>query len=349
MNYLLLQLPAEFEEIVAKIRKQDWILSNFPATDEELYNPAQYVYNTELHGYKYIIVLDRNIFRFIISASKKENPNEKHRAAIALIYFCQASNIDFEPNLAVYEKLLPYRCNTRSAINDLIQFYKTDSAPSESLLKYALSESNVIDIFNETQWDTDKLHDDMTKYQFLNEWRSLYLIVLKIALFDHKYKKKVDKITYFMAWLVKYFRLSLPCIVFATILFSSKRIRNMNKLKKKSSNREKLKQLYNMTWDIFLVNQYFRLLTKEDNDNQFLVATDDKIVKLVLRYALSAQNAGGLSHLKSYLINSEHCLIDIIEQAIDNTKDRIYNTEYWTDSYRDELIELAENEVFSLN
>ena len=55
MDHLFLQFPQEFGVAVEKIKNQDWLLSYFPASEEELYNPAGYVYNTEFYGYEYKI------------------------------------------------------------------------------------------------------------------------------------------------------------------------------------------------------------------------------------------------------------------------------------------------------
>jgi hypothetical protein len=348
MNLLLLQLPREFEIIVEKIKQQDWLLSFFPASEEELYNPAGYVYNNKFSGVNYKILLDRNIFRFIVSASFKKFPNEKHRAAIALIYFCQAANIGFEPNLAVYERLLPKRENTQPAIEEFIKFYQIDNANSDSLLRYAIGENNSFEIHAEIPHDTNQIHENMIKYQWLTEWRSLYLILLKIVVFDHQDLQPKEKLKKFMLWIVKDFRLSLPCIIFAIFIFSRKRFKNMNKVKRNSSSALKLDQIYNMTWDVFLINSYFRKLTEEDKESEYLIATDDQLVKSILRAALGAQEAGSLHHIKFFLNDNEHDYIDMVEEIMSNTTNRIYDTDEWIPEYRDTLIAKAEDELLKI-
>lgn len=348
MDHLFLQFPQEFGVAVEKIRNQDWLLSYFPASKEELYNPAGYVYNTEFYGYEYKIILDRNIFRFITSALKKENPNEKQRAAIALVHFCQASNIVFEPNLAVYERLLPKRENTEAAINELITFYKIDNADSDSLLDFSIGKSNKIEVDTSNRWNKRELHESMVKYQWLTEWKSLYLILLKIVLFDNQNICNREKVGEFMTWLVKEFRLSLPCTVFAIFLFSSKRKKNMNKIKKKYSNNRKLDQMCNMTWDLFLINEFFRTLTDEKRDSEYLIATDDHIIKFILRAALGVQHAEDFQFLKTLLPINEHDHVDLAIDIMDNTKDRVYDTNQWSLEYRDTLIESAEIELFEM-
>ena len=120
MDQLILQLPNQFEYIIEQVRKQDWLICDFQASEDALYNPAGYLYNSALNGIQYKIILDRNIFRFIISSTKSKTPTEKQKAAIALVCFCQAADINFEPNLAVYERLLPQREKVCEAVNELL-------------------------------------------------------------------------------------------------------------------------------------------------------------------------------------------------------------------------------------
>ena len=347
MDQLLLQLPIGFEKVIAQIKKQDWLISNFYAGVEEIYNPAGYLYNRDLNGVEYKIVLDRNIFRFIVTANKNKNPNEKQRAAISLVTFCQAANILFEPNLAVYERLLPERINAREAVDELMLFYKTDNARSDDLMSYSLSESNRIKLCSESRWNADEIGKQLIKNQWLNEWKSLYLIVLKLIYFNSQNSSQKDKLVHFMEWLVKDFRLSLVSIVFAIFLFSSKRLKNMIKFKNNCEKDVKLKQLYNMTWDLFFMNNFFRILTRNEADSETLVASDDKIIKHILRAAIDVQNDGSLGKLKAYLPKREHEQIDSVIEIIDNTNNRAYKSPEWGPEYREGLITKAEDFVLS--
>ena len=348
MDYLLLQLPIRFEEVIDQIKKQDWLISNFYAGVEEIYNPAGYLYNSDLNGVEYKIVLDRNIFRFIVSANKKKNPSEKQRAAISLVTFCQAANIIFEPNLAVYERLLPDRNNTRESVDELILFYKTDNARSDSLMSYSLSESNRIKLCSESRWNADEIEKELTKFQWLNEWKSLYLIVLKLVYYNFQNSSQTEKLTHFMEWLVKDFRLSLVSIVYAIFLFSSKRLKNMVKFKNNGGKDVKLKQLYNMTWDLFFMNNFFRLLTRDESDVEILIASDDKIIKHVLRAAIDVQNEESLEKLKTYLPRREHEIVDVVVGIVENTNNRAYESPEWGPEYREELITKTEDVVLSI-
>lgn len=348
MDQLLLRLPFQFQQIIEQVKNQDWLICNFDVSKDALYNPAGYIYNNDLNGTQYKIILDRNVFRFIVSSAKGIVPNEKQRAAISLVCFCQIANIDFEPNLAVYERLLPQKNNAQNAVDELILFNKINNSPNDSLISFSLSESNYLELYPGSPWDADKLQKQLTKYQWLTEWKSLYLIILKIVYFNSLKISSKSKLTEFIKWLVKDFRLSAVSIVFAIFLFSSVRLKNMVKLKSSSKKGDKLKQLYNMTWDLFFMNNYIRLLINKDDRSEILLATDDKIIKQVLRATLDVQNAGSLSKLKSYLPIKEHVLVNIVEDEIENTEDRVYDSIEWSMDYREELIREVEQVVLSI-
>ncbi len=348
MDHLLISLPLGFDQVISQIQEQDWLINNFEANDEEIYNPANYLYNRDLRGINYRIILDRNIFRFIVSANHSTIPRKKQRAAISLVCFCRTAKIDFEPNLAVYERLLPKRNNITEAIDELITFYKIDSGDDDSLLRYSIAETNHFDIYGKNPCNPTELRYELTKHQWLGEWRSLYVILLKMISVNFTDFRREEKINKFIKWLVKEFKLSLICIIFSVILFSSKRIKKMVKFKLSSTRDEKIDQLYNMTWDLFFMNHYFRKLTKCEADNQFMVASDDKIIKTILRTALNVQNMGSLSHLKNFLPKSDHILVDNVEKILNGTTERIYNSSDWTPEYREQLIDKEEEKVLSL-
>jgi hypothetical protein len=348
MDCLFVRLPREFKQVTALLKRQDWLISDFPTSNDELYNPAKYIYGIELRNYQYKIMIDRNIFRFIISSYKKKGHNEKKRASVALIYFCQAANIIIEPNIAIYERILPKLDMTKQAIEELILFYRIDSAYSESLLNYALGKSNNFEVYpetHETHCDKNELHVKLTRRQWLTEWKSIYVILLKIALLDKTNKRPHEKLLYFLDWLLREFRLSLPCIVFAIVLFSSLRIKKMNKINLKDNKEDKIKQAYNMTWDLFFINSFFRYLMNKDDKTQYLVATDDKVVKAILRYSLRVQNAGTLQILRDVMPAREHKLLDIVEEVISSDTERVYDTERWSYEYRDYLIKSFEKQL----
>ena len=83
----------------------------------------------------------------------------------------------------------------------------------------------------------------------------------------------------------------------------------------------------------------------KDDKTQYLVATDDKVVKAILRYSLRVQNAGTLQILRDVMPAREHKLLDIVEEVISSDTERVYDTERWSYEYRDYLIKSLEKQL----
>ena len=178
---------------------------------------------------------------------------------------------------------------------------------------------------------------------------------MEIAIFDcsaygFSREQKItnkDKMKLFISWMVKDFRLSLVSIVYAIFLFSSIRMKKMVKFKRKDGPQLRRQQLKNMTWDLYFANNFFRKWTKKDEKEEYLLATDDKLVKEVLKKAIGVQKEQDLGILSEYLHKNELYLLKQVLFTINNVKDRVYNSEKWSLEYRDELIAEKEGLLFN--
>ncbi|MCK9171670.1 MAG: hypothetical protein M0P01_14765 [Treponema sp.] len=348
MDQGFITLPHGFEKVISQVQEQGWLITNLEGRDEDIHNPAAYIFNNKLNKTKYKVILDRNIFRFIVSAYSTKEPKQKHRAAISLICFCRASEICFEPNLALYERLLPKRLLVDQAIEELLLFYKIDNGDDDSLLRFSIGESDHFEIFNGYITDKERIKKDLTKTEWLTDWRSLYLVLLKLLQYYFCSLSRKEKILKFIEWTVKYFRLSFVCINFAIFLFSSNRIKNMMKFKVASSPEEKINQIYNMTWDLFFMNHYFKELREKTENEELMVATDDKVIRFLLKVGIGVQQEQSFEYFKKYLPLKEHCWIDDLQNIIKSAKDRVYDTPKWSMDYRNELIKEEEKKTLAL-
>jgi len=347
MNQLTLQLPIEFEIIQKTLIRKNWIVSPFVAAETELYNPANYVYNKKSDGVRYSLILDRNLFSFIISAARKSKQKQIYRDAIALIVFCQVAKIVIEPNMAVYEKINLDRNNADEAVDELEIFYRIDNTSNEKLMNYAIGVSNTISSLTKKNFDKNSIKNRLVKHKWLAEWRSLYLIILNLVCISEQKNNNNEKLEQFISWMVADFRLSLVSIVYAIFLFSSIRKKKMIKFKQEDSISVRQQQLKNMTWDLFFVNNFFRKWIGKDSSEEFFVATDDKLVQEILEKALIVQNKQKIDSLKKFLHQNERHILEIIIKKINNTKSRTYNSDRWSLEYRDELISEKETLLLS--
>jgi len=101
----LCNLPNGLDSVIERLILNQWIISPFDISQQDLYNPISYLVNSLDHGIRYYLIIDRNIFSFIISAYKKRNKKTQHRDAIGLIAFCHFSEIIVDVSMPVYEKI----------------------------------------------------------------------------------------------------------------------------------------------------------------------------------------------------------------------------------------------------
>ena len=167
MEYVLYEFPAYTQEIIEKLKKTDWLVHSFDLDDEDdIYNPAGYLYNAEFNDLEYSIHLDLNVYQYVLSAFKKnKNKNALHRNAIALMVFGKFTNALFDPTLAVYEKLNYLEQCPDELVDDLLLFRKIDNSDMEGLAKFALDYTDDIQLPEVSPIDRDALKSELTKYR----------------------------------------------------------------------------------------------------------------------------------------------------------------------------------------
>lgn len=345
---LLIALPNYADDIFAIIAKRDWLIHNFGMGDSlNLYNPANYLYNQKFDGVSYQAVFDLNIFQFLVSCTKKSKPNKDYRAAAALLVFCQMSHIKIEPCYAIYERLNYNAENLDEALTELQLFRSLDNGDMDKLAMYALGATDFIKTNIQTALHRNDLGQKLLQHQKLTEWDSLYLVVLAIirAHID-KSVPASQKLVFFIDWIIKNFRLSLPGVMYAVRLFGKQPLGKMMKYKVGENGHQKRSAAFNMTWDLYLMSRFFKYWTEKDASCETIFVSDDKALQSVLRLSIDVQRAGGLEpiaqHLDSRVFASVHDLL----QNSGSRVDRIYGTNRWSAEYRFTLISELEHKLF---
>jgi len=93
-----------------------------------------------------------------------------------------------------------------------------------------------------------------------------------------------------------------------------------------------------MTWDLFLVNQYLKNWVDPKKTREEVLFTQDKVVKELLRMAISVQYAEDVEPLLKYLRVSEALRCREMVDSANSRYGRVYRTSVWTPAYRDGLI-----------
>lgn len=323
MEHVYYQFPACAGEIIDRVRAMDWFIHSFAIDDgDDIYNPAAYLYNAEYFGRSYTVYLDLNIYQYAINAFKKNEIKDLHRNAIALMVFGKFTNILFDPTLAIYEKVNYSPKCPDEITSDLELFRKIDNAEMDKLAMFALGKENDIVLPDSRFVDHDKLKIELTKYRRLKKWDSLYLFVLKITTIyqDHTLNQE-DKLLEFIDWCHKEFGYSLVALSFLMALVGKQPTPKLMKYNASANSIKKKKSLWNMTWDLFILDKFFEYWVKKPSANEFIYASNDGPLKRVLELAISIQVNESCNNLSSFIPDAVIEQINKIQGIIDEQND----------------------------
>jgi len=330
------------KDIIESLVGRDWLVHNFDNVDEsEVFNFTNYLYNKQIHCTTYTIYLDLNIYQFILNAFKKSKPKQEFRDAIGLVSFCQFAEIELDPTYAVYEKI-NYRKDDlilNEVISDLALFHRINNISNSSLVQFALGDIDTVLPANTYALKSNVTKQNLTKYRRLREWDSLYLIVVYVIYTSQLPNlSRLDKLKKVVEWMITEFRLSLVGITFAAIYFGDKPMKRMMKYKVSDDPYAKQQKAFNMTWDIYNLNRYFRMWTKRRPEQQGMFASGDKVFNAVLKKSIIVQQSGCLDCFKDFLPHDIVCYLEKIVSKPSEHFHRFYDSPSWSPSHRDELI-----------
>lgn len=338
MVQVLYEFPNETPIIIDKISHRDWIVHSFSLEDNQsFYSPGDIVYNRDIHDIEYTVYLDTNIYQFIINSFKKE-ANQTLRDAVALLVFCQLCNIKIEPTYAVYEKINYKKERVIEVIQDLNMFYKIDNSDTRALIAYAIGKADEYPLGFHSDIDVNTMKEKLTRYEKLKEWDSMYLIMLACISFSMKNISREEKLNMFVNWMLKDFRQSLVGYIYAIIYFSQRPLKRMMKYKKADSSDIKRSNILNMTWDLYIMNSFFRNWTTKKDKLEFVYATDDKVLRKLLRLAIDIQITRSFEPLKKVISQSDYEYVAEIWNMEAVVTERVYGSKEWTPEYRAKLI-----------
>lgn len=331
--------------IIERLLVRDWIVHNFNLKDgQSFYSPGDIIYNVDVEDVIYTVYLDTNIYQFLLNSHKKK-PTATTRDAVSLLVFCQLCKIQIDPTYAVYEKINYTNNRAQEAIKDLNLFHKINNSKTDSLIAYALGAAEGYPLGEHPGVEVDDMEKVLTKYSRLTEWDSMYLIMLACVSISIKSMSRKDKLKSFANWMVREFRRSLVGYIYAIIYFSHHPLRRMMKYKATDHRQIRKNQLYNMTWDLYIMNSFFRKWISNEKENEFVYATDDKAFRELLRLSIDVQIHAGFEPLRSVISQSDyHNLAEIWKMDV-SKEERVYQSGEWSPEYRAKLIKKFENEL----
>lgn len=347
MPEVLLALPDYYIEVARRLHAADWMVHNFRDADSNgLYNPASYLYNIEFENAKYVASIDLNILQYIVNCVKKSDQNPNYQDACAMLLFCRFANILIEPSLALYERINHGRGDAEEALDDLAILRALDNSDPDRLAEYMLGNPLALKAVYLPDLDRVRIRDGLTRFERLTDWDSVYVLVLgAVSTFLDGNVQPANKFENYLDWMIREFRFSLACIVYAIRLFGRMPLPKIMKYKESQSKSDRRKAICNMTWDLFLVNQYLKNWVDPKKTREEVIFTQDKVVKELLRMAVSVQYAEDVEPLLKYLRASEALRCRELVDSANSRDGRVYRMDVWTPAYRDSLILKLESDL----
>jgi hypothetical protein len=261
-----------------------------------------------------------------------------------MLLFCKFADIQIEPSLALYERINHGSGDAEEALDDLVVLRALDNLDPDRLADYMLGNPLALEVSDLPDLDRAAIRDGLTRYKRLTDWDSIYALILgAVYTFINESILPANKLEHYLDWMIREFRLSLACLVYAVRLFGRLPLSGMMKFKESYSSAGRRKALINMTWDLYIVNQYLRNWADPAKMREEVVFTQDKVLKTLLRMAVSVQSADGIEPLHQYLRASEALRCSELIEYAKLRDDRVYSTDEWTPEYRDKLILRLEN------
>lgn len=336
---MYIKLPLEFETVLNRVKEKDWLITCYDVEKNEIYSPYGYLYNKIHNGINYYLVIDRNVFQYIIKSTRSKQPHSEYKDAIALIVFCQIAEISIEPSIAIYEKINYSNVNAKEAIEELQDFYNLDSSDTYELVNYVLGKINQISVTYTKVINKEKLEKQLTEHERLIEWNSFYLLMLKLISISQDNDKK--KLYRFFEWMIHEFRLSIVVIVYAIVLFFNP-LSKMIKYRKNDSKEKKIQQVRNMTWDIYFMNRFLRLWQNKGTNEEIIFASNDNVIKKILPLVIEINKCGSFEPVKKYINDKDYKELNEAADILKFAANRVYDTDKWTIEYRKSMIEKLE-------
>jgi len=340
--------PEFISDLEERLFERRWLIHSIEVDEREVYSSANYLQARLWCAREWSLVLDVNIFQFIVSSVKKGSYSDQVRNAIGLVAFCQVARIEIDPTIACYEKAFQSAARATEVVSDLGLFHRINNTETTELANFALGFSNSITAASLSPQDDCRIHQEITRYKKLCEWGSFYLMILKlIQIKCYTHTSNQEKLRQFLIWCMDIFRFSLVATVYAVILFGRSPSRKMMKFRLGDSLGEKRAAASNMTWDLFLSSKFFeKWVTK--GRVEYIFASDDRAFRDVMTLAIKLQQKENFAVLREQISEEMIGCLKAIHSCRHERAARAYMSESWSREYRSSQIRELETAAFGV-
>ncbi len=279
-----------FEPIKQIVRDNNPFVSTAYLSD--IYNLEEYMLSDD--DTKLKVLIDNNIFTRLVYLSKggevKGTVEEikTYKLCCAVMCFFILGGFEIEPNMALYERASK---NTHlNAIEDVFNFRVADHIHPMAYANLALG---VEQRFSNEEIERAKNfitkgHLETEEYNFtkeLDDWKIVYLHLLKIYEVHKTGLNDTDKIKLFLEWVTNDCSSTAVSTLFALLFFSPKNsslgtmIKSIN-----SSNETKIiRGLKNAAWDLAYTIRLRKLSKNQPENVIWFFCTHDKVLQKIVR------------------------------------------------------------------
>jgi hypothetical protein len=154
------------------------------------------------------------------------------------------------------------------------------------------------------------------------------------------------KLEHYLNWMLRAFRMSLPCIVYAIRLFGHNPLPKMMKFGMGTDEHAKHTAIFNMTWDLFHIDHFFKNWIDPKQEREEIFFTRDHMLRSLLRLAISVQYQGDITPLLKYLTSSQAEVCRALIDGAGELEGRVYGTIAWSPAHKGKMIRRLEEELF---
>lgn len=276
-DMVLVTLPADFPcadllEVAQILERGGVFVPGFIPPEVGLYDPAGYLFASEVEDKSLILLPDRNIVSRLAKATIGGPVDDQQRVAAAVLAFAQCLDISIEPSIAFHE-LAPTHGNDAVHV-ELARFRAADSLHPSVWLDVALGRSDRLP--PQPIRAVEKKYRNLDKP--LHRWRMNYVTMLKLGELELSDIEPQERVLRLFDWMYQDFILAGPAAVFACHYLSPRfpRKRLMKWLRSADRSRA-LAGIANATWDITYISDFVRRVNESrDDSTQYIFSSLDE-------------------------------------------------------------------------
>lgn len=263
---------ADVEALAAELMASGVLAPGFIPPPAGLLKPEAIVYAKDEQGYDTVVLPDRNLVSRMARVAEQGHADLKDqtsRTALALMAYCQAMNLDFEPSLA-YHELGVVSGNSR-AREELGWFRAADRGAARDWVALAAGRQARVDLGGPTKAPP---HDFA---KVLGRWRRNYIVALRVARLELSPRPPTERLKALVEWMYEDFIFAGPATLYASMYFGPRAERGGLFKRLRSKDPEaRIAGVRSAAWDMTHLSDFVRRVgAAEAEKRRYVFASGD--------------------------------------------------------------------------